>query len=286
MLVNSKRMLNKARDLNYAVPAADVFNLESLKGVLNAAKECDSPLIIALAEVHAETLPLKECALLVKYFAENMEQDIVLHLDHGFTPSLVKEAVDCGFTSVMFDGSSLPYDENVRVTKEIVEYAKKHDVTVEAEIGHVGSGAAGASSEVKESAGEDTTELTTVEEAAAFAEATGVDSLAVSIGTAHGNYVGTPKLDFERLKDIRANIGIPLVLHGGSGTGYENLNKAVSLGISKVNIYTDLMNAAKDAYEQEIEKMDYFELCAVSQKAVTEKLKEYYEVFMTKKSRE
>lgn len=286
MLVNSKRMLNKARDLNYAVPAADVFNLESLKGVLNAAKECDSPLIIALAEVHAETLPLKECALLVKYFAESMEQDIVLHLDHGFTPSLVKEAVDCGFTSVMFDGSSLPYEENVRVTKEIVEYAGKHDVTVEAEIGHVGSGAAGASSEVKESAGEDTTELTTVEEAAAFAEATGVDSLAVSIGTAHGNYVGTPKLDFERLKDIRANINIPLVLHGGSGTGYENLNKAVSLGISKVNIYTDLMNAAKDAYEQKIENMDYFELCAVSQKAVTEKLKEYYEVFMTKKSRE
>lgn len=286
MLVNSKRMLNKARDLNYAVPAADVFNLESLKGVLNAAKECDSPLIIALAEVHAETLLLKECALLVKYFAENMEQDIVLHLDHGFTPSLVKEAVDCGFTSVMFDGSSLPYEENVRVTKEIVEYAGKHDVTVEAEIGHVGSGAAGASSEVKESAGEDTTELTTVEEAAAFAEATGVDSLAVSIGTAHGNYVGTPKLDFKRLKDIRANIKIPLVLHGGSGTGYENLNKAVSLGISKVNIYTDLMNAAKDAYKQEIENMDYFELCAVSQKAVTEKLKEYYEVFMTKKSRE
>lgn len=128
--------------------------------------------------------------------------------------------------------------------------------------------------------------MTTVEEAVSFAEATGVDSLAVSIGTAHGNYVGTPKLDFDRLKDIREHIGIPLVLHGGSGTGYENLNKAVSLGISKVNIYTDLMNAAKSAYENQIDKTDYFELCAVSQKAITEKLKEYYEVFMTKKSRE
>lgn len=285
MLVNSKSMLNKARDLRYAVPATDVFNLESLKGVLNAAKECDSPLIIALAEVHVETLPLEECALLVKHFASNMTQDIVLHLDHGFTPSLVKQAIDCGFTSVMYDGSSLPFEENVRTTKEIVEYAKKHNVTVEAEIGHVGSGAAG-SNEVKECEGEDSSKLTTVEEAVSFAEATGVDSLAVSIGTAHGNYVGTPKLDFDRLKDIREHIGIPLVLHGGSGTGYENLNKAVSFGISKVNIYTDLMNAAKDAYEKDIEKTDYFELCALSQKAITEKLKEYYEVFMTKKSRE
>lgn len=285
MLVNSKSMLNKARDLRYAVPATDVFNLESLKGVLNAAKECDSPLIIALAEVHVETLPLNECALLVKYFASNMEQDIVLHLDHGFTPSLVKQAIDCGFTSVMYDGSSLPFEKNVKATKEIVEYAKKHNVTVEAEIGHVGSGAAG-SNEVKECEGEDSSKLTTVEEAVSFAEATGVDSLAVSIGTAHGNYVGTPKLDFDRLKDIREHIGIPLVLHGGSGTGYENLNKAVSLGISKVNIYTDLMNAAKSAYENQIDKTDYFELCAVSQKAITEKLKEYYEVFMTKKSRE
>lgn len=284
MLVNSKSMLNKARDLRYAVPATDVFNLESLKGVLNAAKECDSPLIIALAEVHVETLPLNECALLVKYFASNMEQDIVLHLDHGFTPSLVKQAIDCGFTSVMYDGSSLPFEKNVKATKEIVEYAKKHNVTVEAEIGHVGSGAAG-SNEV-ECEGEDSSKLTTVEEAVSFAEATGVDSLAVSIGTAHGNYVGTPKLDFDRLKDIREHIGIPLVLHGGSGTGYENLNKAVSLGISKVNIYTDLMNAAKSAYENQIDKTDYFELCAVSQKAITEKLKEYYEVFMTKKSRE
>lgn len=285
MLVNSKSMLNKARDLRYAVPATDVFNLESLKGVLNAAKECDSPLIIALAEVHVETLPLNECALLVKYFASNMEQDIVLHLDHGFTPSLVKQAIDCGFTSVMYDGSSLPFEKNVKATKEIVEYAKKHNVTVEAEIGHVGSGAAG-SNEVRECEGEDSSKLTTVEEAVSFAEATGVDSLAVSIGTAHGNYVGTPKLDFDRLKDIREHIGIPLVLHGGSGTGYENLNKAVSLGISKVNIYTDLMNAAKSAYENQIDKTDYFELCAVSQKAITEKLKEYYEVFMTKKSRE
>lgn len=285
MLVNSKSMLNKARDLRYAVPATDVFNLESLKGVLNAAKECDSPLIIALAEVHVETLPLNECALLVKYFASNMDQDIVLHLDHGFTPSLVKQAIDCGFTSVMYHGSSLPFEENVKATKEIVEYAKKHNVTVEAEIGHVGSEAAG-SNEVKECEGEDSSKLTTVEEAVSFAEATGVDSLAVSIGTAHGNYVGTPKLDFDRLKDIREHIGIPLVLHGGSGTGYENLNKAVSLGISKVNIYTDLMNAAKSAYENQIDKTDYFELCAVSQKAITEKLKEYYEVFMTKKNRE
>lgn len=284
MLVNSKEMLNKARELNYAVPATDVFNLESLKGVLNAAKECDCPLIVALAEVHVETMPLEECALLVKHFAENMKQDIVLHLDHGFTPKLVKKAVDCGFTSVMFDGSSLPFEENVKATKEIVEYAKKKGVTVEAEIGHVGSGGAG-SSEVKECEGEDTTQLTTVEEAVSFAETTGVDSLAVSIGTAHGNYVGTPKLDFERLKDIRANIKIPLVLHGGSGTGYENLNKAVSLGISKVNIYTDLMNVAKAEYKKVIEETDYFQLCAISQKAITEKLKEYYEMFMTEKSR-
>lgn len=285
MLVNSKKMLQDARIGSYAIPATDIFNLETLRGVLDAAKKLDCPIIVALAEIHEATLPLEECVNMVKNYANKMTQDVVLHLDHGYDLDLIKRAIDLGFTSVMFDGSSLPFDENISSTKEIVEYAKKYDVSVEAEIGHVGAGSSG-SSELKEVEGEDHSRLTTVEEAVEFANLTGVDSLAISIGTAHGNYTGVPQIDFDRLKDIKANVNVPLVLHGGSGTGVENLNKCVLMGISKVNIYTDLINAANAAYLPVINEIDYFELSAKAQQAVCDKVIGYYEVFMTKKHKE
>ena len=140
MLVNSKKMLEEAKAGHYAVPAANIVNLENIKGVIEAAEETKHPLMVCLAEVHTPTLGIEEAAAIVKYYAEKSNQDIALHYDHGFTIELVKKAIDVGFTSVMIDGSSLPFEENVAKTKEIVAYAHERNVTVEAEIGHVGEG--------------------------------------------------------------------------------------------------------------------------------------------------
>ena len=171
MLVNSKKMLEEAKAGHYAVPAANIVNLENIKGVIEAAEETKRPLMVCLAEVHLPTLGLEEAATIVKYYANKGNQDIALHYDHGFTINLVKKAIDVGFTSVMIDGSSLPFEENVAKTKEIVAYAHERNVTVEAEIGHVGEG---DSYHV-----EGNTMLTTAEEAKKFVQLTGVDSLAV-----------------------------------------------------------------------------------------------------------
>lgn len=277
MLVNSKQLLLDAKRGGYAIPSTNIFNLNSLKGVLKAAEENRSPLIISLAEVHTESLSIGETANIVNYYANKMDLPIVLHFDHGFTPSLVKEAINKGFTSVMIDGSSLPFDENVKITKEIVTLAHEKNVTVEAEIGHVGGGESYTDPE------DDHSQLTTVEEAKDFAKLTNVDSLAVSIGTAHGTYRGTPKIDFERLSQINQAVDIPLVLHGGSGSGSENLRKAVELGICKVNIFTDLTIAAHDKLVDNFKDINYYDACLLAEEGIKECLLNYYSIFKTKR---
>lgn len=276
MLVNSKEVLLKAKRNGYAIPSANVYNLMSIKGVLAASTEINCPLIVSLAEVHLDSLSVQECANLVKLHTKDLKQDIVLHLDHGYTKEIIFEAIDAGFTSVMFDGSSLSYEENVIKTSEIVAYAHKHNVTVEAEIGHVGSG------ESLEDPSKDASKLTTVEDAVNFMKDTNVNSLAISIGTAHGEYKGIPHLDFERLEAINKAIEIPLVLHGGSGSGDDNLNKVVNLGISKVNIFTDLANAARNACVEDFAVRSFYDSCLLAQDGVKEKLLHYYEIFETK----
>lgn len=276
MLVNSKEILRAAKEGHYAVPAANIFNLESIKGVIGAAEEADHPLMVCLAEVHTPELGIEEAAHIVKYYAGKSKQDIVLHYDHGFTAEMVKQAIDAGFTSVMIDGSSLPFEENVNKTREIVSYAHERNVSVEAEIGHVGGGESYLDPE------DDDTMLTTVDEAVKFAELTGVDSLAVSIGTAHGEYKGTPHLNFERLSQIAERVKVPLVLHGGSGSGDENLTRAVELGICKVNIFTDLMIAAREKTKEGYDKRSYYDSAKLAVQGIKECLMHYYEVFKTK----
>ena len=275
MLVNSKELLLDAKKNKYAIPSTNVFNLNSLRGVLKAAEENRSPLIVSLAEVHTDVLSIEEAANLVKYYGNKTNLPIVLHFDHGFTPSLVKEAMDNGFTSVMIDGSSLPFDENVEITKEIVALAHSKGITVEAEIGHVGGGESYIDPE------KDKSQLTTVEEAKHFVELTNVDSLAVSIGTAHGAYKGTPKIDFDRLYQINQAINIPLVLHGGSGSGEENLSKAVELGICKVNIFTDLTIAAYEKIAGDFENINYYDMASLAEEGIKECLLKYYSIFKT-----
>lgn len=273
MLTNSKELLQQAKASKCALPAINVFNLAGIKAAVGASKEYGCPLIISLAEVHLDALGIEEAANIIRYYAEKTNQPIVLHLDHGFDPEIVRSAIDHGFTSVMIDGSSLSFAENVKVTKEIVAYAHAKNVTVEAEIGHVGGGESYIDPE------QDNSMLTEVQDAVNFVAQTQVDSLAVSVGTAHGAYTGIPKLDFRRLQEIAGSVAVPLVLHGGSGSGDENLGKAVSLGICKVNIFTDTLNAAQAKIDCSKNIYDnYF----TTIEAIKECICHYYDVFNTK----
>lgn len=274
MLVNSKQLLQQAKSSKCALPSINVFNLAGIKAAIQASDEWKCPLIISLAEVHLEALGVEEAAHIIRYYAEKASQPITLHLDHGFTPDIVRSAIDHGFTSVMIDASSKSFEENVRITKEIVDYAHTKGVTVEAEIGHVGGGESYIDPE------KDSSMLTEVADAVNFVEQTNVDSLAVSIGTAHGAYKGVPKLDFGRLQEIAESVSVPLVLHGGSGSGDSNLSKAVELGICKVNVFTDTLNAAQEKIDTSKNIYDnYF----TTIDAIKDCICHYYDVFGTKR---
>ena len=276
MLVSAKEMLDKAKAGHYAVGQFNINNLEWTKAVLLTAQELKSPVILGVSEGAGKYMTgFKTVAAMVKAMDEELgiTVPVALHLDHG-TYEGCKKCIDAGFSSIMFDGSKYPIEENVAKTKEIVAYAHERNVTVEAEIGHVGEG---DSYHV-----EGNTMLTTPEEAKKFVEQTGVDSLAVSIGTAHGEYKGIPHLNFERLQEIATEVSIPLVLHGGSGSGDENLSKAVELGIAKVNICTDLLNAARDNTKDGYAERSYYDSVTLAKDGFKDCLKHYYEVFHTK----
>lgn len=276
MLVTSKEMFEKAREGGYAIPAPNFIDLESLRWHVETAEKLNVPLILPLAEAHiGENITLEDAALVGKKYAAAAKVPVVLHLDHGTDPEIIKKAVDLGFTSVMIDASMESFEENVRRTKEMIAYAHARGAVVEAEIGHVGAG------ENYENHDESDSQYTTVEEARRFVEETGVDSLAISIGTAHGMYKGIPEINFDRLKEIAAAIDTPLVLHGGSSSGDENLKKCAVNGISKINIFSDLLAAAMKALEEAPPKT-YLDVKELSKKGMQDCLEHYYSVFETK----
>lgn len=240
MLTNGKSVLNAAKKGRYGIVAPDFLTLNACRVFVQTADALKTPILLSFAQGHAGLISLEEAALIGKYWAEKVETPIVLHLDHGQDFDFLRRAIALGFTSVMLDASMKDMDENIRLTKEVVQYAHTKGVSVEAEIGHVGGASEGVEGESSGSV------YTTVEEAQTFAAATGVDSLAVSIGTSHGVYKSnrTPVLNFERLHALAAAVPVPLVLHGGSGTGDENLRRAVQGGITKLNIYTDFLVGA------------------------------------------
>ena len=243
---------------------------------VETAEKLNVPLILPLAEAHiGENITLEDAALVGKKYAAAAKVPVALHLDHGTDPEIIKKAVDLGFTSVMIDASMESFEENVRRTKEIIAYAHVRSAVVEAEIGHVGAG------ENYENHDESDSQYTTVEEARRFVEETGVDSLAISIGTAHGMYKGIPEINFDRLKEIAAAIDTPLVLHGGSSSGDENLKKCAVNGISKINIFSDLLAAAMKALEEAPPKT-YLDVKELSKKGMQDCLEHYYSVFETK----
>lgn len=233
MLVNLREVLERAERGQYAVGLFNTVNLEMAQGVLAAAEEARSPVIIGTAEVLLPYASLEELAGLLLPLARRASVPVVLHYDHGLTFEKCLEAMKLGFTSVMYDRSVLPFEENAADCREMVKIAHAMDITVEAELGHVGA-----------NAGEDGSIYTQPEEAARFAAETGVDALAVAIGTAHGAYKEAPKLDFDRLAKLKEAVDIPLVLHGGSGLSGEDFRRCVAGGIRKVNIFTDINCAA------------------------------------------
>lgn len=278
MLVSSKELFKAARENNFAIPAPNFVDQNSIKAYVEVAEKLNLPVILAYAEAHKDFLSFDDAVCLGKYYGEKAKVPAVLHFDHGTTLELIKKAVDAGFKSVMIDASMDSFEDNVKKTKEIVNYAHLRGVVVEAEIGHVGTGENYVSSDKADNV------YTTVQDAKKFVQLTDVDSLAVSIGTAHGVYKGKPVINFERLKEIRNAIETPLVLHGGSSTGDDNLGKCAAEGICKINIYTDLVNAAYNKAKS-TEWNGYYELRNAQTEGMKECLEHYYDVFGTKKFR-
>lgn len=252
MLANLNDVLFDAQKNHYGVGLFNTTDTDMLEAVISAAEELRSPVIIGTAEVllYAGDLPLIAPAMVAA--AKRATVPVVVHYDHGLTFDRCMQALKLGFTSVMFDGSTKPEEQNLAETREIVKIAHSFGATVEGEIGHVGEAATGDG---------DTDDMyTTPEEAAAFVEKTGVDALAIAIGTAHGAYRTKPKLDIERLKAIRATIDTPLVLHGGSGLSDDDFKNTVKHGIAKVNIFTDLcvagLEGANEGYTKGLSYLD------------------------------
>ena len=275
MLVKSSELLQKAKEKKCAIPAPDFVDYDTMQWFIEVADQEELPLFLSFGEPLVGLVDFENGTKLAIESAKKSKAPIVLHLDHGASVEICKKAVDLGFTSVMIDASSEAFETNVALTKEVVDYAHAHNVDVEAEIGHVGSN--------RDSDDDDI--YTSVEEATKFVELTGVDSLAVSIGTSHGLYKGTPKINFERLHELSEAVPVPLVLHGGSSSGDENLERCATEGISKINIFTDFMVAASQAmkdYQPENLDMDtYFEYRLAPKKAVKNLLKKFYTLFHT-----
>ncbi len=272
MLANLNDVLLKAKKERYAVGLFNTTDTDMLEAAISAAEEMNSPIIIGTAEV---LLPFGELELIAPSIiakAKESKVPVVVHYDHGLTFEKCKEALALGFTSIMFDGSAYDYQTNVKMTKEMRDYAHKLGATIEGEIGHVGDATIGDNLL--------TDRYTTVKEAKDFLEATGVDALAISIGTAHGAYKFKPVLNIERLKEIKDNVDIPLVLHGGSGLSDDDFKNTIANGIAKVNVFTDLCIAGVNAMKTANEKgYDYLKTRNLKVEYIKNAIKEKIKIF-------
>jgi len=248
-LVDLNTVLKPAYEEKYAIGAFNVISGDFLEAIISAAEKKNTPVILNTAEVHMQYLDIDLIGAAVKELANRTKLDIVWNLDHGLSFESISRAIRSGFTSVMFDGSHLSFDENIRQTKEIVKMAHAAGVSVEAELGAVGGSEEGDLISIPDQA-----LYTDKSQAKIFVEETKVDALAVAIGNSHGKYKGDPVLDFSRLKDLKKATGIPLVLHGGSGISKEGFHKSINLGISKINFFTGMSQTAMDSLKKELNK--------------------------------
>ncbi|WP_368234455.1 ketose-bisphosphate aldolase [Anaerotruncus rubiinfantis] len=276
MLVNLKEILAHAEQENYTVLAANIFNMESLLAIAGAAEKEHAPIIMNIGQMRMRDEKLG--SILTHAACElgaQVEVPVCINLDHGTERAVYMKAMDCGCTSIMVDGSMLSYEENVALTKEMVEIAHQRGISVEGEIGHVGQGADYTDLGAKDL-------LTAPEIARKFAEATGVDALAVAIGTAHGTYKKAPKIDYDRLAEIKAVVKIPLVLHGASCTGEDKLKKAADMGIRKINMFTEFLIATAEVINEAYtanNTLNYDNLSGIALKTYEEKVRHYINLY-------
>lgn len=284
-LVNLKTLLRSAYEKQYAVGAFNVINLEFLTAVIDAAEEKKSPVILNIAEVHFPYMDLELVCHAVRKAAERSSVPVAFNLDHGLSYESAVKAVELGFTSVMFDGSSLSYEENIAQTAEIVKYCHAVDVSVEAELGAVGGNEDGSLVSAANPA-----LYTDASQARDFIDRTGIDALAVAIGNSHGKYKGEPRLDFERLEQLKSATGIPLVLHGGSGISPSGFQKCIDRGISKINFFTGMSEKALSSLESDLKGTgslynDLPHILFNMRKGVSQVVKEQIDIFLNGKIR-
>lgn len=275
MLVNLVEILKLAEEKKCAVGAFNTPNLECINAVLDAAEKLNVPVIISHAELHELVSPLEIIGPVMVEAAKRAKVPVCVHLDHCETLDYMEKALEIGFTGVMYDGSTLPYDENLINTKKAVALAKRYNCGVEAELGAL------ASREGGESTGGGPV-YTDPEQAVVFCRETGIDALAPSFGTAHGIYKSKPVLDLERVKVISEKTGLPLVMHGGSGVSHEDYRTGIANGLRKINYYSYMSKAAVNAVKEQLAKEDvtfYHDLALTAQKAMETDAEKAMQVF-------
>lgn len=273
-LVKMKDLLRRAEEKNIGCGAFSVGNMEMVRGAIRAAEELDTPIILQIAEVRLKNSPLHLMGPMMVQAAKEAKVDVAVHLDHGLTFETVDKALELGFTSVMLDASTLPFEENIARVKAVVEKVRKYGATVEAELGLVGGSEDGSC--------DHGIRCTDPDDAVVYARETGIDALAVAIGNAHGNYPVAPTLAFDVLEKIHEKVDIPLVLHGGSGITDKDFQKAISLGIRKVNIATASFNsltAHVEKYMESTDKHNFFDLNEAMAQGTYENVKKHILVF-------
>lgn len=278
MLVPLQNALADAKKNRYAIGSFNVYNSETIRGVIESGVEMNLPTIVAFGASYMPNMRLKDVAALTRSMAADAPIPVVLHLDHCKSIDVIKEAIDVGFTSVMYDGSALPFAENLANAAKVVKMAHVAHVGVEAELGGIAKG--------DHSNEEDGSEIyTSPDEAIAMVRESGIDALAVSIGTVHGMYVGEPRVDVGRLKKIAAVVDIPLVLHGGSGTPEAIIRECIDNGIAKINVNTEISvhtieNVRK--YLAANDKVHLSKLCLEEVSYIKQVVKKYMEFFRNK----
>ncbi len=286
MIVSMNKILADAKEGGYAVGCFNSIDLAMARGIIRAAEEEKMPVILCHAEVHLKYTTLESVMPILLGEAERAKVPVALLLDHGKDFEVVIQSMHLGMNAVMFDGSELPYEENVQKTAETVRIAHALDVSVEGEIGRVVRPAnGGAEGNDDSSLADDTSLYTDPDEAAEFVKKTGVDALACAFGTVHGVYRKEPKLDLNRLKDIAAKTNVPIVMHGGSGLSAEDFRLAVKNGVSKINYYTNLALYVGQEIKRQINECDepfYHNITVWAQQAIYEDTRKAIRLFASR----
>lgn len=277
MLIDMKTLMEKAEEGKFAVGSFNCTTLEMVRAVVLAAEETRKPVILSFPQVHERTIPLAVIAPVLIHAAKNSTVPICVHLDHGTTIDYIRNALELGIRSVMYDGSHLPLKENIATTKAVVKMAAQYGADVEAELGGIAGDESGIATEVVTHANQ-----TDPDEAAQFVRLTGITTLAASIGTAHGFYTESPKINFDRIEEIRQRTGIPLVMHGGSGVSKADITVAIAKGIRKINYYSYMAKAGvtgTKALLAEKEVSYFHEIASAATNAMKKDVKKAIQLF-------